>query len=162
MGLKPKRESPSRGLPVGGGLMCYKQWELYLGARFSLLGLFDLFDLAGFVHHFPVDHGLSDHLDDLPGANIRLFYRETVRVSPYCEGDTERDYYCYFFFLYTWTCKVCVAKDALLCFATLLCLWRLICHYSAATASVSRLAAMRRACVPYTLSALFVPDKELR
>lgn len=84
----------------GGGLMCYKQWELYLGARFSLLGLFDLFDLAGFVHHFPVDHGLSDHLDDLPGANIRLFYRETVRVSPYCEGDTERDYYCYFFSLH--------------------------------------------------------------
>lgn len=42
-----------------------------------------MFDLAGFVHHFPVDHGLSDHLDDLPGANVRLFCREEQKKSQF-------------------------------------------------------------------------------
>ena len=44
---------------------------------FSLfLGLLDLLHLAGLVHHFAVDHRLSHHLHDLPGADIRLLCTE--------------------------------------------------------------------------------------
>lgn len=112
------------GWGLGGGCLNEvpnKQWELYSGLSF--LGLFDLFDLAGFVHHFPVDHGLSDHLDDLPGADVRFFCREEQKnVGQECERDAER---VFFFPPHAWTCKVCVGKDVLVCFAMLLCL---ICH----------------------------------
>lgn len=99
MGLKLKRESPS-GASWGGGMCVCVGGELMCsvidnGSIISLLGLFDLFDLAGLVHHFPVDHGLSDHLDDLPGANIGLFCREEKQeVSQESEGDAEKFYFC--------------------------------------------------------------------
>lgn len=83
------------GWGVGLNVVPNEQWELYVGLRFSLLGLFDLFHLAGFVHHFPVDHGLSDHLDDLPGANIRLFCTEERQksVKKACKCDTQKTFF---------------------------------------------------------------------
>lgn len=124
MRVRQGASGTGRGEGWGVNVVPNKQWELYFGLRFSLLGLFDLFNLAGLVHHFPVDHGLSDHLDDLPGANIRLFCREEQQKL--VQNVSVRFFF--WFFLYTWTCKVCVAKDVLLCFARLLCLRRLICH----------------------------------
>lgn len=35
--------------------------------------LLDMLLLVGFFHHLAVDHRLSYHLHNLPGANVRLF-----------------------------------------------------------------------------------------
>lgn len=56
-------------------LMFYLHFLLPL--FFLFLGLLDLLHLAGFVHHFAVDHRLRHHLHNLPGANIRLLCTET-------------------------------------------------------------------------------------
>lgn len=47
----------------------------------SFLGLLNLLHLAGFVHHFAVDHRLRYHLHDLPGANVRLLCADTGEIK---------------------------------------------------------------------------------
>lgn len=61
-----------------------------------LLCLLNLFDFAGFVYDFAIDHGLRYHLYYLAGTNVRLFCGQkdregemlAIRHIPLQETDT--------------------------------------------------------------------------
>lgn len=147
MGLKLKRESPPGGLQGGGGVNVVpnKQWELYL-----FWTLLDSHFLDSSICSTSLDSSTTFPLIMVWVTTLTIFLVRTSGSSAKTNSKssvTKMTVIWKAFCFNTCMWKVCVAKDVLLCFATLLCLWHLICHLSTATASVSCLAAMRRVCV---------------